>query len=262
MIKRLFRDLKKYSSYCKYAAKASLNAEVAGSYLNRLWWVFNPLCMMLVYTIIFTYVFQVSEQYFPLFIFIGLTFWDFFNRTVNASILAVKHNKGIIGRAYLPKFILIIKEMQINFRKMLFSGAIIVIMMFIFRPTVSWRIICIVPVFITEMLFTFGLCCILLHYGVYVEDLKNVVRIILRFAYYGVGIFYNIEHRIHNPVARTIVLDVDPMSLFIHSFRQCLIYNQVPDFRWVGLWFGISLLLCLIGVHLIYKYENSYAKAV
>ena len=32
-------DMKKYYSYAKYSAKAELKAEVAGSYLNWVWWI-------------------------------------------------------------------------------------------------------------------------------------------------------------------------------------------------------------------------------
>ena len=47
MLKRFFADFSKYFKYAKYASKSALNAEVAGSYLNWLWWIFNPFCMML-----------------------------------------------------------------------------------------------------------------------------------------------------------------------------------------------------------------------
>lgn len=262
MLRRFIKDCKDYHHYAKYAAKASLNAEVAGSYLNWLWWVFNPLCMMIIYTVIFGVVFRAKEQYFPLFIFIGLTFWDFFNRTLNSSVKIVKKNRGIINKVYLPKFILVIKQMRINFHKMLFSLAIIVIMMIVFRVPVSYRLVYIVPIFIVEMIFTFGMSCLVLHFGVFVEDLSNIVKIVLRFAYYGVGIFFNIETRIRNPFWRHLDLHLNPMALYLQSARRCLIYNRTPEFKWLLVWLVLSLLICLIGVRLIYKYENSYAKVV
>ena len=36
-------DMKKYYSYAKYSAKAELKAEVAGSYLNWVWWILEPM---------------------------------------------------------------------------------------------------------------------------------------------------------------------------------------------------------------------------
>ena len=77
-MKRFFSDTAKYGKYAVYSARSALKSEVANSYLNWLWWVLDPLCFMLIYTFIFGVVFDGSEPYFPIFIFIGLTMWDFF----------------------------------------------------------------------------------------------------------------------------------------------------------------------------------------
>ena len=47
-MKRFANDLKKYHGYALYAAKAELKAEVAGSYLNWVWWILEPVCLMLI----------------------------------------------------------------------------------------------------------------------------------------------------------------------------------------------------------------------
>ena len=68
----LLDDLKKYYSYAKYSAKAELKAEVAGSYLNWVWWILEPVCLMFIYAFIFGFVFSAREKYFTAFIYIKL----------------------------------------------------------------------------------------------------------------------------------------------------------------------------------------------
>ena len=104
MQKRFFTDIRKYFHYSIVSARSQLKSEVANSYLNWLWWILDPLCFMLIYTFIFGYVFQAREPYFPVFIFIGLSMWDFFNRMVTGSIKIVKNNKAIVSKVYLPKY--------------------------------------------------------------------------------------------------------------------------------------------------------------
>ena len=70
---RFKNDLQKYWKYTQYAAKSQLKSEVASSYLNWLWWILDPLLFMLVYTFIALIVFKKSVEYFPVFVFIGLT---------------------------------------------------------------------------------------------------------------------------------------------------------------------------------------------
>ena len=50
---RFLKDTKKYYKYAIYSAKSKLQSEVASSYLNWLWWVLDPICFMLSYTLIF-----------------------------------------------------------------------------------------------------------------------------------------------------------------------------------------------------------------
>ena len=83
---------------------------------------------MLIYAFIFGVVFEAREQYFPAFIFIGITAWDFFNRCLTQSVKLLKNNKSIVTKVYIPKFILLISKMFFNGYKMLFSFGIIVIM--------------------------------------------------------------------------------------------------------------------------------------
>ena len=259
---RFFRDSISYNSYARFAAKSALNAEVAGSYLNWFWWIFDPICMMLIYTFIFGYIFKATEPYFPIFVFIGLTMWKFFQVTVSKSTKLVKNNKAIVSKVYLPKFILVETEMLVNFVKMLFSWAIIVGMMIFWHVPVSPMLLLVIPLFIIEALFTFGLCCIIMHFGVFVEDLANVVRIILQFVFYATGIFFSIESRIDNPVIQSFLLHYNPLAYLIASTRRCLLYQTLPEWDWLILWTVISIVLSIIGVRLIYVYENSYVKAI
>ena len=110
MLKRFGTDIRKYFRYSIVSAKCQLKSEVANSHLNWLWWILDPLCFMAIYTFIFGYVFSSSEQYFPVYIFIGLTMWNFFDKNLVSSVKIVKNNKSIVSKVYFPKYILIITK--------------------------------------------------------------------------------------------------------------------------------------------------------
>ena len=259
---RFFHDIREYFSYARFAAKSALNAEVAGSYLNWLWWIFDPICMMLVYTFIFSYIFKAGEQYFPIFVFVGLTMWRFFQMTLSKSTKIVKNNKAIVSKVYLPKFILILTQMLINFIKMLISWGIIAGMMVVWQVPVKPMLLLVIPLFIVEAIFTFGICCLVMHFGVFVEDLDNVIRIAIQFIFYATGIFFSIESRIDNPVIQNFLLHYNPLAYIIASVRRCLLYQTLPEFNWLIIWAAISVVISVIAVRLIYVYENSYVKAI
>ncbi len=257
---RFFKDIKKYSKYAVYSARSELKAEVAGSYLNWLWWILDPLCFMFIYTFIFGVVFNASEQYFPIFIFIGLTMWDFFNRTMTNSVKIVKNNKAIVSKVYLPKYILLIVKMLVNAFKMMISFVIVIGMMVFWRVVPDANVIYVIPILIDLFVFTFGCGTILLHFGVFVEDLSNVVSIALRLLFYLTGIFYRVSRRL--PVYGEIAEKYNPMAFFLASMRDVLLYHRTPSRKLLLLWLAVGLLISVIGVRTIYKNENSYVKVI
>lgn len=260
-IPRFFRDLKQYTKYIWISAMSELRSEVANSYLNWLWWILEPLAFMLIYSFVFGYVLGAKEPYFELFIFIGLTLWGFFNRTIGASVRIVKQNKAIVKKVYMPKFVLVLQKMTVNFIKMLFSIGIIIVMLFYFQVPLTWVALYVIPSFITFMLFTFGFSLIIAHFGVFIEDLSNVVRIGMRMLFYISGVFFSVEKRLPDPYALWFA-KFNPIAFLLTSVREPLLHAQEPNWQWLLIWFGISLLTVLLGISMVYKNENTYVKVI
>ncbi len=262
--KQFFADIKRYKSYMICAAKAELKTEVADSYLNWIWWVLEPFCLMLVYTFIFGIIFAKSEAYYPLFIFIGLTLWNFFSANVKKSANMVRRYKAIVSRVYLPKVILLLVNMMTTGFKMCVSLAIVLVMMLVFRVPLSYHIIFVIPGMLILLLFTFGFMCVEMHCGVYLDDLTKINDIVLRLLFYLTGIIFNIDQRIgkNYPALATILGKWNPVAFLLSAVRNSLIYNQSPDWLWMFIWLVISLLLCMAGLQIVYRNENNYVKGI
>lgn len=260
-IMRSFKDLKKYYRYAIRSAKADLRSEVANSYLNWLWWLIEPFCMMLIYTLIFGMIFNASEPYFPIFIFMGLTMWTFFSRGVNSSVGIIKKNKGIITKIYMPKYILMLARLFVNGFKMMVSFAIVALMIIVADVHVTYKVVYFIPIIITFFLFTFGVSVIMMHYGVYINDLAYVVEIILKMLMYFTGIFYSISRRIPEPFG-DIMEKFNPVAFLISSMRNLLLYNGDFDWGLWGVWTFVSVVMIALGIFTIYSNENSYVKVI
>lgn len=260
-MKRFWKDVSSHFRYAVYAAKSELKSEVANSYLSWIWWVLEPFCFMLIYAFVFGTVFHASEPYFGLFIFIGLTAWEFFNRCLTQSVKLLKNNKSIVTKVYIPKFVLLISKMLFNGYKMAISFGIVIVMLIYNRVPVDWHIIYLIPAMLTLFTITFGVMTHLMHYGVYMQDLANVVTIVLRMIFYLTGIFYNVEKRLPAQFAG-VVMKANPMALILASMRKAILYGQTPNMKWLTIWFLIGVILVATGVRKIYKFENSYVKVI
>ncbi|MCM1497020.1 MAG: ABC transporter permease [Clostridium sp.] len=263
-MKRFFDDVIKYYAYEVRAAKSSLKTEVANSYLNWIWWVLDPLLSMMVYYLIFGIVFKAKEQYFIPFLFIGQTMWGFFSKNVQQSVRMIKRNKPIVSKVYIPKFVLLISNMMINGFKMMISCVIVILMMLVFRVDLSYYVFCCIPIFLVMFFVTFAISVNLMHFGVFIEDLGNVINIVMQLLFYMTGIMYNIDTRLgpDYPLAAKLLTYGNPMAFLIRDMRNVLLYRQGPDWLALILWGAAAVVLSMIGIHTIYKNENSYVKVI
>ena len=260
-MKKFISDFKKYYKYTIYSAKSELKSEIASSHLSWLWWILDPLLFMLVYTFISVVVFNSNEPYFPVFVFIGLSSWTFFEKTVKQSVKLVSSNSAIVSKVYIPKYMLIFVKMYANGFKMCVSYSIVFIMMLFYRVQVGPMILFMIPLMITLAVVTFAVSTIMLHFGVFVEDLSNVITVLLKLAFYLSGIFYSIRTRVPEPYS-TILLKCNPVAFIMDQLRGCMLYMQSANIAIMSIWFITGIVLAVIGVKVIYKYENSYVKVI
>lgn len=258
---RFAKEMRKYWKFAYYAAKSDLRAEVANSYLNWLWWILEPLSSMLIYTIVFGIVFKTEEKYFPIFVFIAITVWDFFSRCLSSSVSLIRGNHHIISRVYMPKYILLIQRMLVLAFKMMISWILVAVMMIAYQVPVGINMIYFIPTLIVFFIFCFAISLYFLHFGVYVSDLSNLVNIALNLMFYVTGIFYNVQKSFPMPFGY-ILQRINPIAHLIFCFRKALLYNEQPSCIMLGIWFVLSVLLAAGGLHLIYKNENNYVKMI
>lgn len=258
-MKKFFSNIYKHNKYAVYQAKAELKAEIANSYLSWIWWILDPLFYMLIYTFVVVVVFGNDQPGFPVFVFIGLTAWDLFNRIVTGSVKTVKNNIGTINKVYVPKYIFLISKSFVYLFKFTISFFLILILMIAFRLPYTVHMLNFPLILLTLYSVSMGMGTILLHFGVFVEDLANIIGIIFKFLFYFSGIFYDIGVRIPKPLS-TIMITCNPIAAIIHQFRKCFYYNLHPNYILLLCWFLMGILLNVIGIYLIHKYENSYAK--
>lgn len=261
-MKRFFKDLKKYKNYILYTGWAELKVEVINSYLGWLWLILEPLAFMFIYMFIAEVVFKTKVEFFPIFVFIGLTIWNFFNKMVVTSVKLIAANKDTVTKVYLPKYVLLFIKLYVNVFKMAISLLLVVLFMIIYKVPITWNVLWAIPIVISSIVFTFGFCTIMMHLGVFAEDLVNIVNICLRMLFYMTGIFYDINAKIHNAFYRTLLLKLNPLANFIFNLRNVLIYSKGINGIWVFVWLVIGLLLTAFGIRLIYKYENTYVKVM
>ena len=73
------------------------------SFLGYVWSLLNPLLMMAVMTVVFSYMFRFDIPNYPLYLICGQTLWSFFNESTTVAMHSVIANSSLIRKVYIPK---------------------------------------------------------------------------------------------------------------------------------------------------------------
>ena len=260
-MKLFYKNLKKYFKYAVRSAKAELKSEVADSRLNWLWWVIEPLAFMIIYTFVFGMIFENKTPYFASFVMVGVAAWDFFNRMISGSSKLIINNRDLVTKVYLPKYILLFSKSLTYLFNMGISLTLAFILMLCQGVPLTWTIILIIPIILVLYIICFGIGMILMHFGVTLNDLGNLTNIGLKMLFYLSGVFFNLQEKLSGMVS-FILLRANPIAFCMNELRNVTVFGTLPNFLWLLIWLIIGLLLCALGVHVIHKNENSYAKVI
>ncbi len=160
---------------------------------------------MLVYWFIFMVIFGQKKEYFHIFVFVGLSMWNLFNKTVSGSVRIVAANRAVVTKVYIPKYFLIIILLFQNLFKMAISFGIVIVMMMWSHVPVSYNVIYVIPIFVDLILITFGVSAILAHFGFSSMTLRILPTWVCESFFYMSGIFYVITDRVNEAIATLLL---------------------------------------------------------
>lgn len=261
-MKQFFKNIKKYRKYAFFSAKAELKSEVADSYLNWIWWILEPFCFMLIYTFVFGFVFKSRSNHFASFVMIGLAAWTFFKNMLSGSVKLVSNNRDLVTKVYIPKYILLLSKSLTYLFKFFISLTIAICLMLYQHVPIDWHVITIIPIIVVLYITSFGIGLILMHFGVTISDLSNITNLVLRMVFYLSGVFYNINDKLDGTLRR-LLLRGNPAAFCMNEMRKAVnLADKQRSVEGLVFWAVMGIILMVIGVHLIHKNENSYAKVI
>ena len=123
--------IKTFGRY-KYLLKNLIVKDVKLKYrrsiLGILWSVLNPLLMMLVISAVFSSIFKVSVENFPVYYLTGSTLFNMLAETTNSSMTSILDSSSLIKKVYIPKYIFPLEKCMFGFINFLFSMIAVAIM--------------------------------------------------------------------------------------------------------------------------------------
>jgi lipopolysaccharide transport system permease protein len=196
------------------------------------WSLLNPLLQWLVFFFVFRWIVPVHVTNFPVFLFIGILVWNWFQGCINGGSSVITDNPALIRQPAFPTTILpvitvtsqlvnFVLALPILFAVLLWSGV----------SLSAWSLL--LPVMIAlQFVLTLAIVYVTAAVHVSFRDTQYLLGVALLLGFYLSPVFYDVSAV---PVAFAALYRLNPMVSLLDGYRAVLLRGEAPDVRALGL---------------------------
>ena len=220
----------------------NIKTTVAITRLGVLWWVLDPLILMLLYTFVVKIIFERGGPNYHLFALCGIVTWQSFARSVSLCSTALVRNATLIKQSGLPMHLYVMLSPVIQ-SFFYFIGLCIVM---IWNWTaVGWHTLAVFPLLLLMILIPYAAGLYLSILTVKIPDIGKIIPYILRFGFYISPVLYGPE-RVYD------LKNVDPYLKSLYAMNPMVhVITGVRDILFTGKMFDTATMLIILILTLI-----------
>ncbi len=221
------------------------------SVLGVVWSVLNPLLMMIVMSLVFSFFLRYDNiQHYPLYLIVGNIIWSVFNDSTSVGMLSIIDAAPLLKKVKVKKAIFPVEKVLFSLVNFLFSLIAVLIVM-LWEGVAPTPYMAFAPlILLILMVFCVGLSLLLSALAVFFRDLVHLWSVLLMAWMYATPIFWpaSMMDQVPYRVVRGL-MKANPMYGFITMMRDTVIYGSAPDPAMLlncVFWAAVSLLLGLV----------------
>ena len=220
-------SLYRYRSLLKALVLKDLKLKYRGSVFGFLWSLANPLLMIVVYTLAFTFILGMRTKMFAFYLMLGQLAWAFFASSMMMSTASIVDNSGLLRTVVFPRAILPIATVLFNFAQYLLTIGVFLPLMFAwYRIPLVEPMLLFPVVLVLHVAFTIGIALILATITVFFRDVRHLVEVALAVLFWLTPIVYELDRV---PERLRLLILLSPMSPFVIAYQKLLFFREWPE---------------------------------
>ncbi|WP_166832026.1 ABC transporter permease [Thalassoroseus pseudoceratinae] len=253
-----WRELVAYRDLFRFLVWRGIKVRYAQSAIGIGWAVIQPLFSMLVFTIVFGNLANLTSDGVPyaIFSFTALVPWTYFANAVTDGTASLVTNANIISKVYFPRMVLPLAAICSKLVDFAISMLVLAGLMIWFGVTPNWGII-MVPALIALMMLTAGgLGMWLTALAIQYRDVNYAIGFLVQLLMYAAPVVYSIEYI---PEQYQALYAINPMVGVIEGFRSALLGTRKMPWLFLGLGTVTALVVALSGALYFRRKERLFA---
>lgn len=250
------RELWQYRELLYFLSWRDIKVRYKQTLIGGLWAIFQPFITMVVFTVFFGQLAGIPSDGvpYPIFVYVGLLFWQFFSTALSDTSNAMIANRSIITKIYFPRLLLPISTVITKFIDFIIAAIILVGMMIYYQYTPSLIGLALIPILLIITFFaSIGLGLFLAAVNVKYRDVRYALPFFIQMLLFVTPVIYPASLAGKYSWA----LAINPMMGVIQTARAALLHTTPINYNLLYL----STLTCvalLIGGTIYFKKVEGY----
>jgi len=245
-----FRELREYRDLFYFLVWRDIKVLYAQTILGFSWAILQPLTQIIIFTVVFGRVAQISTDGIPYILFssVAIIPWTYLSQSMMQSSDSLLQGQHMLRKIYFPRIIFPVTPVLARLVDFGISMLIIIVIAVYYQIKPTWNLL-LFPMFIVYMMsISLGTGMWLSAMAARFRDIKHAMPFVVRMLIYTAPIVYSASSI--PPTYRTIY-SFNPIVGVIEGFRACLLGTDVPwSFIWPGM---ISATVLLVSGALYFK---------
>jgi ABC-type polysaccharide/polyol phosphate export permease len=259
-LERTLRGLARYRHLLRNLVAKDLKLKYRGSVFGFIWSLANPLIMIAVYTVAFTYILRLRTPAFVFYLMLGILAWTFFANAIAMSTGSLVDNGGLVRSVWFPRAILPIATVLFNFSQYLLTAVVFLpVMMVIYGVTPAAPMLAFPIFLLLQVGLTVGLALITAVGTAFFRDVRHFVDVGIAILFWATPVVYETS-QLPESLRRAILLS--PLSPYITAYHDVFYYRQWPALEVWGLAVLYALVPLVAGLWLITRLEDRLTEQV
>lgn len=225
----------RHANLIRQLSRREIIGRYQGSMLGLAWSFFNPLLMLLVYTLFFTEALGMhamvsgsSKASFANALFVGLIVHGFFAECASRAPRLVIGNPSYVKKIVFPLEVLPWVSVTSAFFHGLVSLAVLVLFVFFTNWGVPLTFPLVVVVFVPLAVLCLGVGWFLAGLGVYLRDIGQIVGVLTTAMMFTAPVFFPADRFAGSSF--DYVMKANPLTFLINQARDVALWGRLPDF--------------------------------
>lgn len=259
----MIKTLIKNSYLVGQLVKKDIQQRYQGSVLGILWSFLVPILMLVIYTFVFSEVFQAkwdidtSDKYqFALVLFCGLSAFNMVGEVMNRSTVLIASNTNYVKKVIFPLEILPVVTMLSALFNCVISFLILIVAKVVLYHNVSKTLYLFLPAMLPLIVLSTGLGLLISAISVYLKDVGNIVSVLVTVLMYLSPVFFPLTAV---PESFRAACEANPMTYVIENFRNVVLYGECLDWKFYGISCLVAVVIFLFGKIVFMRAKEGFA---